>query len=215
MQYFINYNLKKGYFLTWQPTLTANWEAASGGNRWVAPYGGGVGRIMKLGFQPVSLTAQFYGNAVHPAGTSSWTDAVANCVPVPQADPGAGKADDGTKTETTGAGACSEEVNQRRDDGPPQVPRYLRGDEKNLLPPCTRGDYRGVGGENMRGLHVFEQSCLVASLIVFCEPWAVWWPPRKSGSRRSSKSEMSTNTTLPISWRSGRSKSGLKPIQSQ
>jgi hypothetical protein len=72
MQYFINYNLKKGYFLTWQPTLTANWEAASG-NRWVVPYGGGVGRIMKLGFQPVSLTAQFYGNAVHPAGTSSWT----------------------------------------------------------------------------------------------------------------------------------------------
>jgi hypothetical protein len=28
---------------------------------------------MKLGFQPVSLTAQFYGNAVHPPGTSSWS----------------------------------------------------------------------------------------------------------------------------------------------
>jgi hypothetical protein len=37
------------------------------------PYGGGVGRIMKLGFQPASLTAQFYGNAVHPEGTPSWT----------------------------------------------------------------------------------------------------------------------------------------------
>jgi len=70
-QYFINYNLKKGWFITWQPTLTANWEADN--NRWVVPFGGGVGRIMKLGFQPVNLTAQFYGNAVHPPGTSSWT----------------------------------------------------------------------------------------------------------------------------------------------
>jgi hypothetical protein len=72
LQYFINYNLQKGWFLTWQPTLTANWEAASG-NQWTVPYGGGVGRIMKLGFQPISLTAQFYGNAVHPEGTPSWS----------------------------------------------------------------------------------------------------------------------------------------------
>ena len=72
LQYFINYNLKKGWFITWQPTLTANWEADNG-NRWTVPFGGGVGRIMKLGAQPVSLTAQFYGNAVHPEGTSSWT----------------------------------------------------------------------------------------------------------------------------------------------
>jgi hypothetical protein len=66
------YNLKKGWFISWQPTLTANWEAA-GGNQWTVPFGGGVGRIMKLGFQPVLLTAQFYGNAVHPTGTPSWT----------------------------------------------------------------------------------------------------------------------------------------------
>jgi len=70
-QYFINYNLRKGWYITWQPTLTANWEA-SGGGRWVVPFGGGIGRIMKLGFQPVNLTAQFYGNAVHPAGSSPW-----------------------------------------------------------------------------------------------------------------------------------------------
>jgi hypothetical protein len=70
-QYFINYNLKKGWFITWQPTLTANWEASNGG-RWVVPFGGGVGRIMKLGFQPVSLTAQVYGNGIHPPGASPW-----------------------------------------------------------------------------------------------------------------------------------------------
>jgi hypothetical protein len=71
LQYFINYNLKKGWYVTWQPTLTANWEATNGG-RWVVPFGGGVGRIMKLGFQPVSVTAQFYGNAIHPPGASPW-----------------------------------------------------------------------------------------------------------------------------------------------
>ena len=72
LQYFINYNLKKGWFITWQPTLTANWEATNGG-RWVVPFGGGLGRIMKLGAQPVSITAQFYGNGVHPPGASPWT----------------------------------------------------------------------------------------------------------------------------------------------
>lgn len=28
---------------------------------------------MKFGAQPVSLLAQFYGNAVHPANTPTWT----------------------------------------------------------------------------------------------------------------------------------------------
>jgi hypothetical protein len=70
-QYFINYNLQHGWYFTWQPTLTANWEAVDG-SRWVVPFGGGVGRIMKLGFQPVNVTAQFYGNAVHPSGASPW-----------------------------------------------------------------------------------------------------------------------------------------------
>jgi hypothetical protein len=61
-----------GGMRSWQPTLTANWEAASS-NQWTVQYGGGVGRIMKLGFQPVLLTTQFHGNAVHPAGTPSWS----------------------------------------------------------------------------------------------------------------------------------------------
>ena len=71
-QYFINYNLKKGYYISLSPVLTANWMASSG-NVWTVPFGGGIGRIMKLGFQPVNLTAQFYGNAVTPAGGSPWS----------------------------------------------------------------------------------------------------------------------------------------------
>lgn len=71
LQYFVSYNLKKGWYFTSSPILTANWNATSG-NVWTVPFGGGVGRIMKLGFQPVNITAQFYGNAVYPAGTSPW-----------------------------------------------------------------------------------------------------------------------------------------------
>jgi hypothetical protein len=71
LQYFINYNMKKGWYISISPILTANWRGSSG-NVWTAPFGGGVGRIMKLGLQPVNLTAQFYGNAVYPTGTSPW-----------------------------------------------------------------------------------------------------------------------------------------------
>ena len=72
LQWFANYNMKKGWYLTTGPIITANWRASSG-HVWVVPFGGGVGRIMKLGFQPVNITAQFYGNAVHPPGASPWT----------------------------------------------------------------------------------------------------------------------------------------------
>lgn len=84
LQYFINYNMKKGYYLTSGPIVTANWrgkgtgEGANGdstadGNTWTVPFGGGVGQIRKIGAQPVNLTVQFYGNAVHPAGASPWS----------------------------------------------------------------------------------------------------------------------------------------------
>ena len=72
LQWFANYNMKKGWYLTTAPIITANWRATDG-NRWTVPFGGGVGRIMKLGFQPVNITAQFYGNAVYPRGSSPWT----------------------------------------------------------------------------------------------------------------------------------------------
>jgi hypothetical protein len=83
LQYFINYNLPKGWFLTSSPIVTANWnnaatlDAANGGDttsggRWTIPFGGGAGRITRLGPQPVNIAVNFYGNAVHPSGASSW-----------------------------------------------------------------------------------------------------------------------------------------------
>jgi hypothetical protein len=72
LQWFVNYNMKKGWYLKSAPIVTANWRGSNNGV-WTAPFGGGVGRIMKLGFQPVNLSVEFYGNAVHPMGTSPWT----------------------------------------------------------------------------------------------------------------------------------------------
>ncbi len=74
LQYFVNDNLKKGWYLTTQPIVTANWNtSAASGSVWTVPIGGGVGRIMKLGFQPVNINVQAYGNAVHVPGASPWT----------------------------------------------------------------------------------------------------------------------------------------------
>jgi hypothetical protein len=72
LQYFINYNLSNGWYLTMQPIITANWAASSAKDVWTVPFGGGVGRIMKVGFQPINISAQVYANAVYPSGTSSW-----------------------------------------------------------------------------------------------------------------------------------------------
>jgi len=71
LQYFVNYNMKKGWYLLTAPIITADWRETDGG-RWVVPFGGGIGRIQRLGFQPVNWQVQFYGNAVHPPGASPW-----------------------------------------------------------------------------------------------------------------------------------------------
>lgn len=83
LQYFITYNLKKGWNINSGPIVAANWhnqasgDAADGndttsGGRWTVPYGGGVGRITRLGYQPINFSVNFYGNAIHPAGSSPW-----------------------------------------------------------------------------------------------------------------------------------------------
>jgi hypothetical protein len=71
-QYFITRNLKKGWYLTSSPIITANWRAPSG-SVWTVPFGGGPGRVQKFGTQQVNWKVEFYGNAVHPKGGSSWT----------------------------------------------------------------------------------------------------------------------------------------------
>ena len=64
-QPFVNYNLDRGWYLTTSPVITANWEANSD-NTWTVPVGGGVGRIMRFGRQPVNLSLTGFYNVEKP-----------------------------------------------------------------------------------------------------------------------------------------------------
>lgn len=72
-QYFINYNIpgSNGLYLTSAPIITANWEAGSD-NRWTVPLGGGVGKIFKIGKQPVNAQASAYYNVEKPEFGPDW-----------------------------------------------------------------------------------------------------------------------------------------------
>lgn len=66
-QYFVNMNFPKGWYISSAPILTANWEASEG-NKWIVPFGGGGGKIVKIGKIPFNFQAQFFYNAVRPTG---------------------------------------------------------------------------------------------------------------------------------------------------
>jgi hypothetical protein len=65
MQPFINYNLDDGWYLVTAPIITANWEADSD-HRWTVPFGGGVGKIFKIGNQPINAQLSLYNNVITP-----------------------------------------------------------------------------------------------------------------------------------------------------
>ena len=64
LNYFVNYNLPKGWYLISAPALTADWTARPM-SVWTVPVGGGVGRITKVGPQLVNVTVAAYWNALH------------------------------------------------------------------------------------------------------------------------------------------------------
>ncbi len=66
-QYFINYNLPKAWYIVSAPIMTANWNAVSD-QRWIVPFGGGAGKVFKIGKQPVNINAQLYYNVQKPDG---------------------------------------------------------------------------------------------------------------------------------------------------
>ena len=65
IKYFINYNLPRGWYISNAPIITANWEASSG-NVWTVSYGIGIGKLHRLGKQPINVAIKVYYNAVHP-----------------------------------------------------------------------------------------------------------------------------------------------------
>jgi len=70
-QYFVNYNLPGGTYLTSAPVINANWEA-DGGNRWTVPFGGGIGKIFRVGKQPMNGQISAYYNVEKPELGPNW-----------------------------------------------------------------------------------------------------------------------------------------------
>lgn len=71
-QYFVNYNLSNGWYLTSTPIITADWERPSG-QQWTVPFGGGLGKLTRFGNQPVDFKLQGFGNVEKPDGGAEWS----------------------------------------------------------------------------------------------------------------------------------------------
>jgi hypothetical protein len=72
-QYFVNYNLPQGWYLTSSPIITANWEAEGKGNKWTVPVGGGFGKVFRIGKLPFNGNVLAFSNVVRPDGGADWT----------------------------------------------------------------------------------------------------------------------------------------------
>ena len=77
LQWFVNYNLPDGWYLTTAPIVTADWKADKGGDVWTVPLGGGVGKLFRLGQifplggdpiakLPINIQLAAYGNIARP-----------------------------------------------------------------------------------------------------------------------------------------------------
>src|SRR6516164_5753268 len=71
IQPFINYNLPEGWYLVSSPIITANWSAPSS-QRWTVPIGGGGGKILKIGDQPINAQLQAFHYVARPNAGPDW-----------------------------------------------------------------------------------------------------------------------------------------------
>lgn len=70
-QPFLNYNMDDGWYLSASPVITSNWSADSG-EQWTIPVGGGVGRVFRIGKQPVNTALKAYYNVEKPEYGPDW-----------------------------------------------------------------------------------------------------------------------------------------------
>jgi hypothetical protein len=82
-QWFVNYNLPDGWYLTTSPIVTADWNANKARDVWTAPLGGGVGKLFRLGQilpleghpiakLPINIQLATYGNVAKPEFGPAW-----------------------------------------------------------------------------------------------------------------------------------------------
>jgi hypothetical protein len=83
LQWFVNYNLPEGWYLTSSPIVTADWKADRGRDVWTVPLGGGFGKLFRLGSilpleghpiakLPINIQLAAYGNVHHPQYGPEW-----------------------------------------------------------------------------------------------------------------------------------------------
>jgi len=72
IQPFVYYNMKDGWYIFSEPTLTADWSEGDSNNQWTIPIGGGIGKISKIGKQPVNISLGIYHNLQSPRSGSDW-----------------------------------------------------------------------------------------------------------------------------------------------
>lgn len=71
LQYFVNYNLPKAWYLVTGPILTANWNAEKN-EKWIIPFGMGAGKVFKIGKQAFNINGQVFYNVEKPTGVGDW-----------------------------------------------------------------------------------------------------------------------------------------------
>lgn len=71
LQYFIVRQLGNGLYVNSAPIITVNWKARDG-QKWVVPFGLGVGKLFRLGKLPVNGQIGAYYNVVKPDIGPKW-----------------------------------------------------------------------------------------------------------------------------------------------
>jgi hypothetical protein len=71
INWFVFYNLKHGWYVVSTPIVTADWTAERN-KRWTVPVGGGVGKIFKIGSQPLNARAEYFNDVRTTTGGPDW-----------------------------------------------------------------------------------------------------------------------------------------------
>lgn len=68
VQPWVAYILNEEWYIFTEPIIIANWEEDDSDQRFVAPVGGGIGRLFHIGKQAVDVSLSYYHNVVKPDG---------------------------------------------------------------------------------------------------------------------------------------------------
>jgi hypothetical protein len=69
LQYFVSYNFKGGWYVGSSPINTADWTQPQSKDVWTVPLGMCLGKIVRIGRQPVNVQLAYYYNVMRPTGS--------------------------------------------------------------------------------------------------------------------------------------------------